>query len=177
MRTMLKTLAVGGLVAAPLLFLANPAHAFTNVSLTGGTLAINSTDAADNITISVSGGFVTVANANDALIPSSPCTTFGNTVRCPSGSVSRLLINVKGGSDRVSNTTTLPATASLGAGFDTYGGGSGRDQVFGDAGQDTLNGNGGDDVLDGGLDSGDRANGGSGSDVCRAESEIACELN
>jgi Ca2+-binding RTX toxin-like protein len=174
---MLKALAVGGLVTAPLLFLAGPAHAFTNVSLSGGTLSITSTDAADNITISRSGGFVTVANANDALIPSSPCTTFGRTVRCPSGSVSRLVINVRGGSDTVSNSTNLPATALLGAGFDTYNGGSGADSVFGGAGRDTLNGNGGNDVLDGGADGGDRANGGAGRDVCRAESETACELN
>jgi Ca2+-binding RTX toxin-like protein len=177
MRTMLKTLAVGGLVAAPLLFLASPAHAFTNVSLSGGTLTVNSTNAADNITISRSGSFITVANPNDAPLPSAPCTKSGSTVRCPSGSVSRVVINTRGGSDRVSNATTLPVTVSLGAGFDTYSGGSGTDQVFGGAGQDTLNGNGGNDVLDGGADAGDRANGGIGSDVCRAESEIACERN
>jgi hypothetical protein len=175
MRTMLKTLAVGTLAAAPLLFLASPAHAFTNVSLRGGTLTITAGAAADNITIGRGGSFVTITNANDALIPSAPCTRSGNQVRCPAASVQRLSIDAGAGSDIVSNTTSLPATVTLGAGFDTYHGGSGADIVIGGTGQDTMNGNGGDDVLDGGPDAGDRANGGSGTDTCRAESRIACE--
>jgi Ca2+-binding RTX toxin-like protein len=176
MHTMLKTLAVAGAVAAPLLFVASPAHAFTNVSVTGGTLSISSTDARDDIRISRSGGFVVVENRRDALIPSSPCTTFGRTVRCPSGSVNRISINVKGGDDIVGNGTSLPTTALLGAGFDTYNGGSGADTVSAGVGRDTLNGNGGNDVLLGGADV-DRANGGIGLDRCTAENETACELN
>jgi len=175
MRTMFKTLAVSTLAAAPLLFLASPAHAFTNVSLRNGTLTINAGNAADNITIGRSGSFVTIANTNDSLIPSAPCTTFGRQVRCPAASVQRLSINAGGGSDFISNTTDLPATVSLGAGFDTYNGGSGVDTVIGGTGQDTMNGNGGNDVLDGGPDAGDRANGGGGTDTCRAESRVACE--
>ncbi|MEV5411340.1 hypothetical protein AB0K60_21175 [Thermopolyspora sp. NPDC052614] len=177
MRAIVKSLAVGSLVAAPLLFLASPAHAFTNVSVSGGTLTITSGNAADNITVSRSGSFITISNPADAPLPSGSCTRSGSLVRCPAGSVVRLVINTGNGSDRVSNTTNLPTTASLGVGFDTYNGGSGRDNVFGGAGQDTLNGNGGDDTLDGGADGGDRANGGAGSDLCRAESETACERN
>ena len=177
MRAMFKTLAVGSLVAAPLLFMASPAHAFTNVSLSGGTLTVTSASAADNITISRSGSFITIANPADAPLASGACTKSGSLVRCPSASVRRLSINTGGASDRVGNTTNLPATVFLGAGFDTYNGGSGADQVFGGAGQDTLNGNGGNDTLDGGADGGDRANGGAGSDICRAESETACERN
>lgn len=94
---------------------------------------------------------------------------------CPAASVQRLSINARGGSDTVSNTTNLPASVALGAGFDTYNGGSGADTVNGGAGQDTLNGNGGNDILDGGPDAGDRANGGAGTDTCFAESRVACE--
>jgi len=175
MRAIFKSLAVGSLAAAPLLFLAGPAHAFTNVSVARGTLTITSGNAADNITVSRSGSFITIANPSDAPLPSGPCTRSGNLVRCPAGSIARLVISTGNGSDLVNNTTTLPATVNLGAGFDTYNGGSGRDVVNGGAGQDTLNGFGGDDILDGGADSGDRANGGAGTDVCRAESETACE--
>lgn len=177
MRTTLKTLTVGALVAAPMFLMASPAHALTNVTLTGGLLSVNSGDIADNITITASGSFVTVVNTNDTLITNFACTQVdSNTVRCPLGSVNRIVANVKDGSDIVRNNTALPLQAFLGIGSDQYFGGSSEDRVSGDPGRDTLNGNGGNDIMDGGTGT-DSANGGTGTDLCVAETETACELN
>ncbi|MEV0584320.1 hypothetical protein [Nonomuraea sp. NPDC050310] len=177
MRTTFKALTVGLLAAAPLVLAAAPAHALTNVTLTGGLLSINSGTVSDNITIKVVGTTIEVVNTNDTLITNFACAQVNpNTVRCPSASVSRIVANVKDGSDIVRNNTALPLQAFLGIGSDQYFGGSNQDRVSGDFGRDTMVGNGGNDIMDGGPGV-DSADGGSGTDVCVAESEVACELN
>jgi Ca2+-binding RTX toxin-like protein len=174
---MLKALTLSALAAAPLLFIASPAHALTNVTLTGGQLSVNSSDVADNITISFNGSFIDVVNTNDTLITNPACSQISNTtVRCPSGGVNRLLANVQGGGDIVRNNTTLPLQAFLGPGSDQYFGGSNEDRVSGGSDRDTMIGNGGNDIMDGGSGI-DTADGGSGTDICVAETETACELN
>ncbi|MFI7694531.1 calcium-binding protein [Nonomuraea sp. NPDC049655] len=177
MRNMLKALTINTLAAAPLLFLASPAHASTNVTLTGGELSINSGDVADSITISESGSFITVNNANDTLITNFACTQVNSTtVRCPLASVNRILLNVQGGGDFVANNTSLRVRAFLGPGGDTYFGGSNEDFVSGDSDGDVMTGKGGNDILVGGTGI-DTTNGGIGSDFCEAETEMDCELN
>ncbi|MEU4580364.1 hypothetical protein [Nonomuraea sp. NPDC023979] len=175
MRNALRTLTLGALVAAPLLALSAPAHAFTNVTSSSGRLSVNSANVGDNVSISVQNGFLVVRNSKDALITAGVCQQVDtHTVQCPSGGVTNIQANLQGGDDTLSNNTALPSRVFMGPGADTFFGGAGKDFVSGDDHDDILHGRGGNDILVGNAGF-DQGFGGADNDFCDTETLNSCE--
>ncbi|GAT69915.1 calcium-binding protein [Planomonospora sphaerica] len=175
MRNALRTLALGALVAAPLLAMSAPAHALTNVTSSGGQLSVNSANVSDDISISVESGFLVVRNNRDTLITAGVCQQVDtNTVRCPSGGVTNIVANLQGGNDILSNNTALPSRVFMGPGVDTFFGGPGKDFVSGNDNDDVLHGRGGNDILVGNAGF-DQGFGGADNDFCDTETLNSCE--
>jgi hypothetical protein len=85
-------------------------------------------------------------------------------------------ITIRGtGGANVLSGTSGNDVAYLFAGDDQFDGLDGSDYVCGGKGNDTLLGGAGNDTLTGGQGVADSADGGPGTDTCRAENENACE--
>ncbi|WP_336206964.1 calcium-binding protein [Nonomuraea sp. LPB2021202275-12-8] len=166
-----RALAIGTLAAVPLLALAGPAQATTNVSVSGGKLLVNAGNVGDTIRISRLGSTITVNNAADTLSTGGVCANVNaNTVNCPAAVITSLQVNTQGGDDFVTNAAGLPLRGFMGAGNDSYTGGTGRDIVNGDLGDDILRGGGGDNDIVSGDAGFDQGSGGSGTgDICETE--------
>lgn len=118
-------------------------------NLTAGILTVLGTSSADNIGVTVSGGYIRTAGRSFA-----------------AGSVSKIVIAAAGGNDvvNISTSITKPTWVYGGWGNDTVYGGSGADRIWGGDGNDNLRGRGGNDVLWGGAGT-DTLNGGAGSNA------------
>ncbi|MFI7706035.1 hypothetical protein [Nonomuraea sp. NPDC049480] len=162
-----RALAAGAALSGTLLAVAGPAHAASNVVVTGGgTLQIIAGNGPDNITVFVgAGGRLHVRNTLDVVPAVAPCVAAGaNEVSCPAAGIVRIKAATRGGNDTLRNFTSLRSRADMGRGKDRFFGGTARDVVFGRAGDDVLNGLGGNDA----------ANGGPGFDLCTAETRVLC---
>ena len=106
------------------------------------TIVINATSGADNISISSSGGVITVSGLAATV-----------TITGAEAANDRLVINGLGGDDVItaSTLTGIQLTADGGAGNDVLIGSPGNDTLLGGAGDDVLIGGPGADILDGGT--------------------------
>jgi Ca2+-binding RTX toxin-like protein len=123
-------------------------------TLSSGVLTVNGTEADDIITVGKNSLGQLALYENNAL-----------TAAFDWASVGKIVVNAKGGNDKVTITATTdkPAQVDAGAGNDTVNGGAANDSLYGGAGNDLLQGNGGDDHIEDGAGR-DRANGGAGND-------------
>lgn len=110
-------------------------------------LAVTGTDADDQITVTISGGVVSVS-VNGAI------------TRYQQVDVTQINITALAGADRIDVSGTIPVSIVAGTGNDTIYSGSGADTIYsgdgddlayGGAGDDTVYGNFGNDTLDGGI--------------------------
>lgn len=124
---------------------------FTSV-LTGTTLVVSGTPAADAVRFTVRGGEL-------ILWEGSLATAY------PARDVRSLRVETGGGNDRIrlGQAVRIPATVEAGDGDDFVTGGASADSISGGAGRDRLGGGRGDDTLVGGPDI-DRLAGGAGND-------------
>ncbi|MFZ3500045.1 hypothetical protein ACODT5_43710 [Streptomyces sp. 5.8] len=119
----------------------------------------------NNVTFSVSSGFLTVSDAANPLTPGLGCVQFGNpnTVRCGSaGGVTRIQASMGDRDDVATNNTTIPSDLAGGEGDDILVGGSGADRLTDSDGWNaspgstlTFDGRGGNDTVlsrNGGFD-------------------------
>lgn len=176
-RHAVRALTAAVALAAALLAFAGPAHAVTNVSLSGSALQIVAGSASDDIVVSMtaSGTRLIVTNSGDTVAGAAPCVGLtANQVVCPAAGVTAIAAVTAKGDDVLVNRTSLPSKVALGPGNDGFLGGLGADAAFGGDGNDRLSGQAGNDVLvgDAGTDS---ASGGAGTDRCDAEFETLCE--
>ncbi|MFC4113472.1 calcium-binding protein [Nonomuraea zeae] len=171
-----RALTAAAALAATLLAVAGPAHATTNVSVSGGALQISSGAAADDIAVFVdTDGSLIIRNTADTVVASAPCVGLtANEVDCPSAGITAVTVNTGAGDDSFRNRTSLRTKAFMGTGADLFFGGLSRDIASGDDGNDRLAGLAGDDLLIGGAGA-DTANGADGTDTCDAEIESNCE--
>ena len=105
------------------------------------TIIINATSGADVITVSSSGGVITVSGLAETV-----------TITGAEAANDRLVINGLGGDDviQASGLSGIQLTADGGDGDDVLIGSPGNDTLIGGAGDDVLIGGGGLDILDGG---------------------------
>jgi len=117
------------------------------VSFSGGVLRVDGTEKADSVWVTQDAGQISV---DDQYVGSH--VRINGTTSVAVTSVSRIVINAKGGKDLIClNVTghgkvTVPSEAHGGGGDDVLYGGSGNDVLDGGAGNDTLFGNGGFDT-------------------------------
>jgi uncharacterized protein YkwD len=109
-----------------------------SANFTNNILTITGTDAAETIRVNDAGGRIRVDGVS---------TTWS------SSSVNRIVVDAKGGNDRVQFTSTVrkPSTIFGGAGNDTIIAGSGDDVIYGGHGNDFIQGAAGRDEAYGGL--------------------------
>ncbi|MFI7698939.1 calcium-binding protein [Nonomuraea sp. NPDC049480] len=170
-----RALTAGAALTASLLAVAGPAHAATNVSVSGTVLQVVAGSASDDLVVFVSGNRLIVSNTADTVVGAAPCVGLtANQVACPSAGISVISAVTGKGDDRLRNRTALRSKVDLGPGTDAFLGGLGSDIAFGGDGEDRLSGQAGNDTLvgDAGADS---ASGGDGTDRCDAEFETDCE--
>ncbi|MFI6739744.1 hypothetical protein ACIBI9_43055 [Nonomuraea sp. NPDC050451] len=121
-----RALTVGGALAASLLAVAGPAHAATDVGVSGSELQIFGGAASDNIDVSLSGRYVIVSNAGDSIATSAPCKQqSANRVACPADQIESILALTGEGDDTMRNRTRLPMKAHLAPGRDNLISGNG----------------------------------------------------
>ncbi|WP_329383586.1 hypothetical protein OG625_21645 [Streptomyces sp. NBC_01351] len=119
----------------------------------------------NNITFSISSGFLQVSDSGNVLTPGPGCVRFSNpnTVRCGSGgSVTRIQASLGDRDDVATNETSIPSDLVGGEGDDVLVGGSGNDRLTDSDGWNaspgtttTFNGRGGNDTIisrNGGFD-------------------------
>ncbi|MEV4169663.1 hypothetical protein [Nonomuraea sp. NPDC049709] len=170
-----RALTAGAALAAALIAVAGPAHATTNVSVSGAVLQITSGGVSDDLLVSQVGGRLVVRNNGDLVIPAAPCVAVAkNEAVCPAAGITTISANTAAGDDTLRNRTTLRSRVVLGPGADMFIGGLDTDMASGDDGDDRLAGLAGNDVLLGGAGT-DSANGGDGVDKCDAEILTDCE--
>jgi Ca2+-binding RTX toxin-like protein len=106
------------------------------------TIVINATNAADKISVSTSGGVITVSGLAETV-----------TITGAEAANDRLIINGLGGDDTIdaSKLSGILLTANGGDGNDVLVGSPGNDTLLGGAGDDVLIGGPGADILDGGT--------------------------
>lgn len=122
-----------------------------------GTIDIAGTTRGDTASVSnYAGGYRVTFNSTTKDISSADASKYA-----------RISFSGGLGNDSFTNSTSLPSSASGGAGNDTLRGGSGADTFSGGDGDDTLTGNGGNDTLDGDAGA-DTIYGGDGADVIDA---------
>lgn len=127
-----RALAVGGTLAASLLAVAGPAHATTDVSVSGSELYVYGGDASDNIDLSLSGRWVIVSNAGDRIEASAPCRRESSSrVACPADEIESIVVVTGPGDDTVRNRTRLPMRANLAPGRDNLISGDGAATIGG----------------------------------------------
>ncbi|MFI7128475.1 hypothetical protein ACIBQ1_22420 [Nonomuraea sp. NPDC050153] len=120
-----RALAVGAALTASLAVVAGPAHATTDVGMSGSELQIYGGVADDNIDLSVSGDWVIVSNTSDAIDASAPCRQVSATrVACPGGPIESIAVITGEGDDTVRNRTRFPIRANLKPGKDNLVGGT-----------------------------------------------------
>ena len=124
-------------------------------TLVGGVVQVEGTDGPDRITVSASGGSLTVS-------------LNGQGLSFNAAAVESLTIAAGGGDDSVTVDVDQPATVFGGDGNDTILGGGGADVLLGDGGDDVINGRGGNDKLLGGR-GGDHLFGSVGDDSLQGE--------
>jgi Ca2+-binding RTX toxin-like protein len=102
----------------------------------------------DQITISVSAGFVTVTNPASTLTAGAGCSLVtSHQARCQAAtSVFSMSIRSLDGDDSITNATSIAALIRAGDGNDRLTGGSGDDTLSGGFGSDVLQGGGGSDT-------------------------------
>ncbi|MER5765180.1 hypothetical protein [Streptomyces sp. NPDC002082] len=86
----------------------------------------------NNVTFSISGGFLQVSDAANALTPGLGCVQFGNpnTVRCGlAAGVTRIQASLGDRDDVATNNTAIPSDLVGGEGDDILVGGSGADRL------------------------------------------------
>jgi Ca2+-binding RTX toxin-like protein len=102
----------------------------------------------DQITVSVGGGFLTVADPAATLTVGAGCTLVTpHEARCSSTNVGSMVIRGLDGNDVITNSTGLAARLMGGDGNDQLVGGSGDDTLIGGFGSDVLQGGGGSDTV------------------------------
>ncbi|MGW4956017.1 hypothetical protein ACWEPL_02200 [Nonomuraea sp. NPDC004186] len=127
-----RALAVGGTLAASLLAVAGPAHATTDVSVSGSELYVYGGDASDNIDLSLSGRWVIVSNSGDRIEASAPCRReSANRVACPADEIESIVAVTGPGDDTLRNRTRLPMRANLAPGRDNLISGNGAATIGG----------------------------------------------
>lgn len=127
-----RALAVGGTLATSLLAVAGPAHATTDVSVSGSELNVYGGDASDNIDLSLSGRWVIVSNAGDRIEASAPCRRESSSrVACPADEIESIVVVTGPGDDTVRNRTRLPMRANLAPGRDNLISGNGAATIGG----------------------------------------------
>ena len=136
-----------------------------DISLQGDVLNIRGTSRSDVISVErvASGpdsGLVQVTLNGQQKLFDDNYTGAGN------GTISRIVINARGGSDQITiaSNIDIPATIAGGRGSDTIVGGAGNNIIDGGRGNDTILGNGGDDSIIGGRGH-DHIQAGGGSDT------------
>lgn len=112
-----------------------------------GILTVEGTEAADQIVISQSGGWILAAGR-----------------RFNANAVSHIVVTALGGNDRIVIDTSVQKNTTIYGGFgdDTIYGGNFNDTIYGGFGNDVIYGRGGNDVIYGGAGN-DRLDGGTGS--------------
>lgn len=96
----------------------------------------------DQITVSVSGGFVVVTNPASTITAGTGCTLLStHEARCQAAtSVFNLSLRSLDGADSIVNATSIPSLIRAGDGDDLLVGGSGADTLSGGFGSDTIQG-------------------------------------
>ncbi|MFN8710524.1 MAG: CAP domain-containing protein [Planctomyces sp.] len=125
----------------------------TNAFVSQGTLVIQSSNTATNVTVDQAGENIRIREAGSGHIRS-----------FPAHSVEAISFEGGNGNDRFRNQTSRPASAFGGAGNDVLIGGSAADELDGGIGNDTIYGRGGDDMIQGGTGR-DFIHGGAGHNV------------
>jgi len=151
-----------------------------SIQVNEGTLTVRGTSRADQIEINelLPGGGTPLGQTT----PSLYVTINGRTRRLDLSNVRRIVVDARGGEDRVVMSEdpfytgirpavvrfrqSLPATILGGAGNDTLFGGAGDDSISGGAGRDVLAGSAGNDTIDG-DGGGDTLVGVAGTDLLR----------
>jgi Ca2+-binding RTX toxin-like protein len=126
----------------------------TLVIMTNGTITVVAgVGRANNITINLAGGDITVQDTGDTVAPSGACTPVAaDTAACPAAKATELVVNAGDQADKVtSNLGDLGVTLIGGDGTDSLTGGAANDTLEGNADDDILNGNDGNDTLTGGA--------------------------
>jgi hypothetical protein len=101
----------------------------------------------DQITVSVGGGFITVADPAATLTVGTGCTLVNpHEARCSSTNVFAMVVRGLDGNDVITNSTAIPARLMGGDGNDRLVGGSGDDELNGGFNSDVLQGGGGADI-------------------------------
>jgi Ca2+-binding RTX toxin-like protein len=164
-----RALAAVTLTAASLtgtVALATPVWAADTVRVNLGNLIVSGDAANNNIRFTrEASGAVVMTDTNAAVTAGTGCTQVNqNTVRCVG--VQNLNVNGREGNDVIDNDTGSDGGNSNTGLPGTLNGGPGTDSLLGSTGRDELLG---------GTGAGDRANGGSGIDICNAEIETSCE--
>jgi Ca2+-binding RTX toxin-like protein len=146
---------IAALVVAVALIAPTQAGAAT-ASLSGATLTVNSGNEASDLTITLSGGALIVADANADVTTTLPCSQTNDVpkrVTCPAAGVEYLSSSLGDGNDRLdSSAGSLIASVSGGNGDDHLTTGLKADTLNGDAGKDSVDGGLGNDTLLGGGD-------------------------
>ncbi|TMR18341.1 hypothetical protein ETD86_21765 [Nonomuraea turkmeniaca] len=115
-----RALTTGAALTAALTAIGAPAHATTNVSVSGGQLTVHAGTASDDITVTLSEGRIIVKNTGDTVVGSAPCTRVtANEVACPSKGITMLSATTGAGDDVLRNETGLQQKANLAPGNDT----------------------------------------------------------
>ena len=146
------------------------------------TLVVRGSSRSDRLRVTRTGRGFAVVSARRLRVTG--CRTTGNGAFCKVGRLSTILINARGGKDRIVIARDVPAsvgvTASGGRGSDLLVGGDGPDHLLGGTGgRDVIRGRRGGDAQFGGGGGPDRLFGGPGNDVntlpatCRGGSLIA----
>ena len=138
----------------PLVFLATPAAAASNVSVAGGVLTITADGADDRITVVGSGETVTVQNTTGLTLGAGCTAISSSTTRAfcvgSPDPIASITVNAGAGNDRVSILSSKPTTIDGGGGDDALTTDDSADTVNAGDGNDTVNGGAGNDALDGG---------------------------
>jgi len=102
----------------------------------------------DQITVAITGGFLTVTNPASTLTAGPGCTLVSShEARCQAAtSVFRISLRGLDGDDTITNSTAIPALIRAGDGNDRLTGGSGDDTLNGGFGSDLIQGQGGSDT-------------------------------
>jgi Ca2+-binding RTX toxin-like protein len=101
----------------------------------------------DQITLSVSGGFVSVADPAATLTVGAGCTLLtSHEARCPFTAFTSMVVRGLDGDDVITNSTPLAARLMGNDGADRLVGGSGADTLLGGFGSDVLQGGAGSDT-------------------------------
>jgi Ca2+-binding RTX toxin-like protein len=147
-----RVIAAGAVLAGGLVVPASPASAAVSSSVDGpGNLAVTS-DAADAVAITCSGGNVKVNNADPTTGGPKACSAIISIAVTASSSTGNNTIDLAGVNTTAGFAAALDAKVTVdgGGGNDSIIGSAFKDSITGGAGNDTITGGGGDDAIDGG---------------------------